>query len=114
MLPRGQRIAREFFPRHTERSFLWNGAVLRARLYSSEQTGNAPRFSIVVAKKYSKSAVVRNRFRRQVYALIAEQLKVSSPLRVGRFVISPKHAIGEISPELLLSDVLSLFAHARI
>ncbi len=114
MLPRGQRIARDFFPRHTEPSVSWNGAVLRARLYRSPAAIAPPRFSVVVAKKYAKTAVARNRFKRQTYACIAQELKGLGMLRFSRIVIFPKQPLDQIPLTTLLLDITSLIARARL
>ncbi|MFH1171121.1 MAG: ribonuclease P protein component [bacterium] len=73
MLPRQHRLTRERDIRH----LLRGGRVARGRvlqLRSRYCGGGTLRFTVVVSTRVSKKAVIRNRLRRQVRALLQHRL----------------------------------------
>lgn len=76
MLSKKQRLSRKEF------SLVYkNGRRLNANLFSlvykKIDTAHIPRFSVVVSKKVSKSAVGRHLLKRRVYASVREFLKAN-------------------------------------
>ena len=72
--------------------------------------GQDLRAAIVVSRKVSKSAVVRNRIRRRIYALLEQQL---SKLKTGDLVITVFEAsLAEISVAELEKTLLEILKRA--
>jgi ribonuclease P protein component len=61
-----------------------NGKVVRGSCCSLKYTANSRnttyRVAVVVSKKVSKSAVVRNRIRRRIYEIVRERVAEDQPL----------------------------------
>lgn len=108
MLPKHKKLSRASFPRQREPKFSWSGKVLRIYAYKggeenllnhkSTDRGEAdgahkrtitPRFAVVVPKRLSESAVLRNAFKRQVMAEIEESMECFELLSYKKYVISP-------------------------
>lgn len=71
------------------------------------------RVSVVVSKKVSKSAVVRNRIRRRIYAAIADyQAYFTDPYDMVFFVYS--EALTELPPMELKRRIAKLLKQAQI
>lgn len=65
-----------------------------------------PRFSVVVSKKISKSAVVRNRYKRRVYNAIEDIFKKSNEnYSAGVYIFFPKVQIGKLDFENLKLEI---------
>lgn len=69
MIPKKRKISRKDFPRHTEPKKVWNGVFLRINRTSSPLTEKT-RFAVVVSKKISPDASVRNMLKRNIFDLI--------------------------------------------
>ncbi|MDB4984519.1 MAG: Ribonuclease protein component [Patescibacteria group bacterium] len=70
MLPRSHRISADQFPAVTRgKSFL--GEHLRV-VIKTDPTLRNPKCAVIVSNKVAKTAVARNRIRRQVYAVLGE------------------------------------------
>jgi ribonuclease P protein component len=73
MLPRSHRINADLFPAVTRgKSFL--GEYLRVVVKSDASLKN-PKCAVIVSNKIAKTAVARNRIRRQVYGALGEILE---------------------------------------
>lgn len=68
MLPRSHRIATKHFPRVTQGKTKTND-LFRVVVRMDDTLIN-PRCAVIVSKKLAKTAVARNRMRRQVYAAL--------------------------------------------
>lgn len=75
--------------------------------YTLNPQRNACRMAVVVSKKVSKSAVVRNRIRRRIYEAAREQLSVTVPYDLVftaqglRLATMPKKELNKIISRLL-------------
>ncbi len=67
MIPRDKRFTVRMFQKVFEKSHRWG---IDKHLFLIGKTSSQPRFAVVVGKKISKQAVVRNRLRRQIYEMI--------------------------------------------
>ncbi len=92
-----------------------NGKIVRGDILALKYTPNSRRkvyrCSVVVSKKISKSAVVRNRIRRRIY----EQVRLNSsiikqPLDLVFLVNSP--SLAEIDAQKLAAKVVELLSVA--
>jgi ribonuclease P protein component len=108
MLPRERLISRKLFPRHTDASVLWNGAVLRIRCYPKGTPEATPRFAVVVSKKQYKTTPSRNLLKRRVFSLVQKNLLLFDKSRFGRYVIFPKTPVEGISYTTLAQDIAAL------
>lgn len=70
------------------------------------------RVAIVVSKKVHKSAVVRNRIRRRIYALVAEFFKSQEPNSDLVFLVQ-NATLAELSAEELKNEVTTLLQKVR-
>lgn len=103
MLPRNERISSKqmrALPRPTVR---FNRDVLSISYVADED-----RFAvaIIVSKKVSKKAVVRNRIRRWLYAVAAEN---KNQLPKGQYIVRINPAARSVSRRVLQSELVSLF-----
>ncbi|MDB5266775.1 MAG: Ribonuclease protein component [Parcubacteria group bacterium] len=71
MLPQRRRIPRELFNELLVRSEYRNSGFFTVRY---KKVGAEARFGVSVSKKVSRSAVIRNRTRRRVYAALRSHL----------------------------------------
>lgn len=67
MLPRSLRFSRRLFQRAFSRA---KKERIEGQLFLLSKTNREPRFAVVVGKKVSRSAVKRNRLRRQLYEIL--------------------------------------------
>lgn len=108
MLPRGRRISRKLFPRHTDAHVLWRGEVLRVRCVVKTALHKGVRFAVVVSKKSYQTIAERNHFKRQVMAVLGRHLADFDRFRFGGYIISPNIQVGQISYDALSRDILTL------
>ena len=73
MLPKNRRIEKKLFSVFSQNSRRLNSPHLF--LSVSENKNNPSRFAFSISKKICKHAVDRNRYRRQAYSIIQNQLK---------------------------------------
>lgn len=94
-----------------------NGRTVRGPLCAIKFVENPKRtdyrLAVVVSKKVSKSAVVRNRIRRRIYETVRLQApEMKSPYDIVMTVFSDQ--IGVISPEDLTKLVFAQLKQAKI
>jgi ribonuclease P protein component len=108
MLPKGRKLTRKLFPRHTDASVLWNGTVLRVRCYVKETPEAPPRFAVVVSKKQYKTTASRNLLKRRIFSLVRTNLPLFDKFRFGKYVLFPKIPVESISYDALAQDIAAL------
>lgn len=101
MLDRLHRIRATEFPDFRAPGKMFTGEVLRIKNIS---VGDDMCAAVVVGKKYYKTNVARNKFRRQVYAALENNIKVLDN-KGGILLISPLKKVEEISWEQIKLDV---------
>lgn len=102
MLPRAQRLRAQ-----EVRTVIATGKVARATLLSMKYspTGERLRAAVVVSKKLAKTAPLRNRIRRVIYAALDE--KISD--HTGRMVLFVhKKPAGPITQATFTTDITTL------
>lgn len=72
MLARKNRVAKSEFPPPQKRGTRFSSTLFSAVVYTNLTQAKC---AVVVSKKIAKSAVVRNRIRRQFYAAVAPYIK---------------------------------------
>lgn len=105
MLPKGRKLTRKVFPRHTDANTTWNGEVLRIRAYIKTTPEAHARFAVVVSKKQYSSTADRNLFKRRVFAALLPHLSSFDRLRFGKYVIFPKNSVDTISYTQITRDI---------
>lgn len=108
MLPRSRKLAREAFPRRTERYVSWNGTVLRFFSYpygAVDVKGHPACFAVVVPSRFGKSAVSRNRLKRAVFSSIKDKLSLFDVLPYTKHTIFPLKSVESISESDILRDI---------
>ena len=94
-----------------------NGQTIRgtqaALKYIRNDRQRTWRLAVVVSRKVSKSAVVRNRIRRRIYEIVRlQQDSISLPYDIVVLVFSPQ--LTELEPDRLTNLILELFVKAGI
>jgi ribonuclease P protein component len=85
MLPKQKRLSRAEFSAFFPKTKRFHSEYMTAHYFP---TVTASQWAVVAGKKVSKLAVVRNRVRRQVYAVLARQI-IAHSTGVYIFVIKP-------------------------
>lgn len=106
MLHKNRRISRGEFPSGGKPAVFWRGTVLRAARTPAKKNST---FAVVVSKKYAKSAVARNKFRRRVYAAIATRLPAADADGAWKYVFTPAKNIAEIAVEDIKAEIDRIF-----
>lgn len=102
MLPRSRRIKTEYFPAVVRGTTLQND--LFRVVVRRDRTLSAPKCAVIVSLKLSKTAVQRNRIRRQVYVGLE---KIMPELPVAFISVFPKRAL--LEEKEILQGLWSLF-----
>jgi ribonuclease P protein component len=95
MLPRRNRIPTKQFPEVTRGKTIQN--ELFRVVIKSDKALKTPKCAVIVSGKVAKTAVSRNRVRRQVYGVLGE---IIHSLPVAFISVFPKKA--EMSPEEII------------
>ena len=102
MLPRSHRIVADQFPAVTRgKSFL--GTNLRVVVKTDPSLKN-PKCAVVISNKIAKTAVARNRIRRQIYAALGEIL---GKLPIAYVTVFPARV--PLEHEEILKDLKNIF-----
>jgi ribonuclease P protein component len=83
MLPRSNRIPTQQFPGVTRGKTLQN--ELFRVVIKADSDLKAPQCAVIVSNKVAKTAVSRNRIRRQVYEVLGKSLKNLPPAYISVF-----------------------------
>lgn len=103
-----------FFGRTTLSPVFRRGTLTRGRLVSVRYLSKPEGFraAIIVSRKVSKSAVVRNRIRRRIYAVLENNL---DKLRPGDLVLTVFDAkLAELSADELQAAMIDTLKRANI
>ncbi len=111
MLPQRQKLRRSTFPLHTDSKTNWIGGVLRIQLHIPKVTPLPQSlYAVVVAKRFAKLAVERNKFRRMVFANIETNNEAFGRFSAGKYVITPTKAVALILDSEITSDIARFLA----
>ena len=105
MLSRRHKISRKIFPSHKDQKSSWAGKVLRIEAYKISDKESAPRFAVVISKRMSDGAVMRNLFKRQVMGVIEEEMELFCKLPQKKYVIFPKVHLRTTAYEEIHRDI---------
>lgn len=105
MLPKRQKLSRNTFPHHKDRSASWVGKALHISSYRGGEASSPPRFAVVVAKNKSTGAVSRNVFKRLVMAAIRENMAQLEQLPCREYVIFPKEHLRTLVHNEIRNDI---------
>ena len=108
MLPKKNRLSRKNFPASNVRGFRVFSPLFSLVVYPKSE---GIYIAIVVSKKISKSAVVRNTIRRRFYALLESEIK---GLRPATVVVYPKQEAITSSPTVLRIELIKALQQARL
>jgi len=87
MLNRRNRLPRLLFKRISSKGVTISSPIFNFKYAVSVSAELSKRFAVVVAKKVSKKAVIRNRLRRQVYSTLGGVLEKIRPDSSGIFYV---------------------------
>ncbi len=109
MLPRKKRLTTELFDQIMSSGRIFNSPLFTLRAIKTKEKS---RFSVVASKKIFKTAVLRNKIRRRVYA----QIEKLSPRIQGGFngIFLAKQIVEKSSPEAISSELENLFVKTGI
>ncbi|WP_019498320.1 ribonuclease P protein component [Pseudanabaena sp. PCC 6802] len=113
MLPAKHRLRRrQDFATVYAKGDRYSGRYLRLRVYNTTNLGFASQIGIVISKKVSKSAVIRNRIKRQLRAICRQLL---SQLKQGlQIVVTVSTLDGSPSYTQLGNDLTKLLIEAQV
>ncbi len=113
MLPKAKRLTTELFTEIIEKGRSFHGNFLIVRVIPTHSTQETSRFAVSVPKKVSKTAVGRNKLKRQVYVAIGRMEKNLKPninvviiLKVGADKLKYKEIESEIGKVFVKSGIL--------
>jgi ribonuclease P protein component len=104
MLPRKYKLSRTSFPGHADQKLPWSGKVLRIQAYR-KTTAEGPRFAVIVPKRLSTSAVMRNAFKRQVMEVIERHLVRLKSLPYQKYIVTPREHLRAIAQGQIIEDI---------
>lgn len=113
MLPAENRLRqRHDFSNVYARGDRYRGHYIRLRIYNTGNSAIASKIGIVISKKISKSAVIRNRIKRQLRAIFRQLL---SQLKQGlQIVVTVSTLEGSPNYLQLQEDLTKLSIEAKI
>ncbi|HXK37774.1 MAG TPA: hypothetical protein VJ579_01785 [Candidatus Paceibacterota bacterium] len=103
MLSSLRRIQRADFPDSRLPSFQWTGKVLRVR--AIHKRGERARIAIIAAKKYYRTKITRNVFKRRVFSLLRDELPKLDTTPFGFFLVFPVVHTQDITFAAIASDL---------
>ena len=74
-------------------------------IWMSENNYSYPRFSVSPSKRIFKTAVARNKIRRQIYEILRLNLK---KIRKADYVIVPKKPLSDLTHGILMEKIMEL------
>lgn len=116
MLSSTRRIQRGDFPDSRLPSFQWTGKVLRIR--AIHKKGVFARIAIIAAKKYYRTKITRNVFKRRVFSVLKKELPKLDTTPFGFFIVFPVVHTQDITFAAIASDIADFMTlvdkqHAR-
>lgn len=130
MLSQKYKLSRKLFPRPSERKIFFTGNTLRVLAYfpaalrfdagrghvqpvdGKAEEASFPRFAVVVPKRLSDGAVMRNGFKRAVLDLIGKHMAAFRTLPYRRYVLFPREHLRNVAHESIEADI-EKFLHER-
>lgn len=109
MLPRNNRVSRKEFPVYPTRGFRVSSPLFTAAIYPRE---HGVGISVVVSKKTAKTAVLRNRIRRRLYATVAPFLKTF--VHGSIIVFYPNINAGQVPIDILKNEVSEMLKKQKL
>lgn len=109
MLPRIHRVDKDLGQEIFTKGKVFHGDFLYLKVYSKP---GLARFSVVIPKKVARSAVVRNKFKRRINAVLSSLIIRISPNVVGLFFA--KKNISEASFKELYRDIENILKKALV
>ncbi len=103
MLPSSRRIQRHDFPDMRLPAFQWTGRVLRIRAISKKSPRT--RIAIIAAKKYYKTKITRNVFKRRVFEVFKNELSTLDSTAFGFLLVFPTQHTQDITFADIASDI---------
>ena len=103
MLPRKNRVSRKKFPVYPTKGLRISSSLFTAVVYPQEHDVAV---SVVVSKKTAKTAVLRNRIRRRLYAAVEPFLKTFA--RGAIIVFYPNIKAGQVPLDILKNEVIEM------
>lgn len=106
MLPKSRKITRKDFPQDFHSGYKYHSINLLLLVVKQENLNNPTRFSFVVSKKVSKSAIKRILLKRKSYNIIKNNIKYIKPgfLCIFHFKKGVENkSFQEISKEIVIS-----------
>lgn len=103
MLSSIRRIQRADFPDSRLPSFQWTGKVLRIR--AIKKSGPMARVAIIAAKKFYRTKITRNVFKRRVFSTLFPLLPNLDSTPFGFFIIFPVVHTQDITFAAIASDI---------
>lgn len=108
MLSKKNRISKDEFPAPREQGFRVFSPLLTAVFYQNTHDHKA---AVVVSKKLAKTAVVRNRMRRRVYAALSPLFEISKKVTV---IVYPKKETEKAPFQRLQDELGQAFQKAKL
>ena len=103
MITRKVRVPQSVFPTLGKPTNVFRGSFVSVRFYG----GTTLRVAAVISKKVSKTAVLRNRVRRVVYAAMHELIK-NGTLKGGTYIIDIRTLPSPINREIFFRELQNL------
>jgi ribonuclease P protein component len=103
MLSSSRRIQRADFPDSRLPSFQWTGKVLRIRAIHKKSA--VARIAIIAAKKYYRTKITRNVFKRRVFSVLKNELPKLDTTPFGFFIVFPVVHTQDITFAAIASDI---------
>lgn len=113
------------FPGHNEPRSSWVGQVLRIQVYpplpsgrfvqadKANEAGMLARYAVVVTKRLSDSAVMRNTFKRRVMAAIERNMLGARELPYQKYIVFPLKHLRMITRLDIEEDMTTFFNTPR-
>lgn len=109
MLPRKNRVSRKKFPVYPTKGLRISSSLFTAVVYPQEHDVAV---SVVVSKKTAKTAVLRNRIRRRLYAAVEPFL--TTFMRGAIIVFYPNINAGQSPHDTLKSEVSEMLRKQKL
>lgn len=104
MIPKTNRINREDFEKVMKKGGFLNSSFFTLRFLKNPI--NSTHFSIVVAKKVAKTAVLRNKIRRRAYSILRKSEKTLK--NKGFLILFAKKGVEKATFKAVEADILKL------
>jgi ribonuclease P protein component len=107
MVPKHKRVTKDFFERVFKEGKIYSGEYMYCKVLVDIHLA-VPHYAVVVPKKITRSAVLRNKFKRQGYAVIKKYEKENEVIP-GIYLFFIKTDLSKLSFNELFLDVETIF-----